>query len=157
MDAVEDKLAAADRGELPAEGGPIAPQVDPAAVAASIERQQWIVAVQTWGPALREFVPDYAREHWTDARLTAFGERLADVAKHYGWTFAGALGHPVAALFAAAFPLVWPIAAPHVMPMLKDQLGQKEKPVDQAGPVTGPQAPAAPPGPRRSTVAPVDG
>lgn len=158
MDPIEDKLAAADKGETlaqsGAQAGALAP-IDPAVQAAAEAAQQWIDAVKLWGPVLRESMPEYVRPHWTDERIEAVGVRLAAVGKHYGWSPSDAVGHPVAGLIAALFPLLWPLAKPILLPMIKEQFGRKEKPVDQTATTQTFESPLADPAPKPPKVDPI--
>lgn len=144
-DELAAKVAAADLGVHAEPAPPIGASegAAPAAPPAPDESQQWVEAALHFGAAARALVPERARPAWTDERLREFGAALARCAKHYGWTFGALLGHPLAGLAAAAFPLAWPIMEPYVLPALKGQGGP------------APEAPPPQPSPPIQTVKPI--
>ena len=136
-----DELAAADAGLGPGETPP-PPPPDPAAVAVADDRQKWVEAVLMYGSMARAMLPDNVAPHWTDERLHNVGQALADVARHYGWTFADAISHPLWKLAGTAFPLAWPLLEPFAKPMLADLMGRKSIDVT---PTTSTAEPPPPP------------
>ncbi len=152
MDALElarQQAEAADRGEAPppAPGPDAGAQGEPGAVPAAQvdESKQWIDAALYYGDAVRAMLPDNASKHWTDERLRKLGEALARCAVHYGWKF-GAVTHPLAQLAVAGAPLVWPIAAPYVMPKIAE-LMKGRAPAVNAPAATEPTPPPSSPMP----------
>lgn len=157
---LDEQLRAADQGISSA--APIAAPAgadDPGAlgVPAVVDvTQEWIDAVMLWGPVLRETVPADVQPHWTDERLYNVGVRLGAVGKHYKWTVGDAIGHPVPALIAACFPLLWPMVEPMVKPHLNKLFGKKEKEVspNKANAIDPP--PPAPVSKKPNTIDPID-
>lgn len=103
---LENKVAAADRGEQLAASPPPPAVIDDSAA--------WVDAAVHYGGVVRAMLPAHVQPHWTEERLAAVGAQLARCAKHYGWKFGEILNHPGAMLAGAAFPLVWPFLEPYV-------------------------------------------
>jgi hypothetical protein len=146
LGSLEAKLAAADAGVVVTGPHPGAAGASQGAVTAPggalvDESRQWIDAAMFYGDTVRTLLPDEAARHWTDDRLGKFGEALARCAQHYGWQWGGAAKHPLAMLAAAGFPLVWPVAAPYVMPYLTSKL----RPAPASSPETASGSAAASP------------
>lgn len=153
LDALELRLAAADRGATPPPGeGAAAPGEAPAK---ADEASEWITAAVHFGRMARELMPDRVRPAWTDERLQKVGVELAACAKHYGWTFGGMLNHPLAKLAVAAFPLAWPLIEPMVLPYIKGMAGGAVHQVPPAADTPPPPPPPPPPAASFDQVAPI--
>lgn len=87
-----------------------APVIDPA--------QDWIDLARIGADLVTAPIPELKQE-WTPERIDAFGLALSRCADHYGRTIGGILGHPLAGLAIATFPLA--------MPVIRLQKARKEK------------------------------
>ncbi len=150
QDELERRVAAADRGEDPPPAA--APGPGGAPLPAPIdEGKVWRDVVIEYGAAARKLLPAHAKPYWTDEALAQLGKKLAACAKHYHWTFADIINHPLFGLGAAAAPLIWPFVEPYLRPLLASSGAPPEKAIEvdtkvkplEPQPVAPPAAPAA--------------
>lgn len=104
LDHIAAEAAIAEADELANQpvmpGQEPAPVIDPA--------QEWRDLARFGADLVLSPVPELAAD-WTPERIDAFGNALARCAEHYGWTTGGILGHPLAGLAVASWPLAVPV------------------------------------------------
>lgn len=128
--AVVEADDAANQPVMP--GQEPAPVIDPA--------QEWRDLARFGADLVLAPVPEL-RTEWSPERIDALGMALARCAEHYGWTTGGIIGHPLAGLAIAT----WPLAIP-VVRMVKAQKAAKnadDRSIATAGQVPADVPPAA--------------